>query len=117
MSEEKDGVYCKICGGIIPQGTAVGSIEVKGKSTGINQLEFILDEVVALHLHSDIDIRNELVKRTIVLNYIPTKRAEKYVSALLLLLKRERRRSRCGLLLLFHSQTLTRFVCFIQPAG
>jgi len=83
MSEEKDGVYCKICGGIIPQGTAVGSIKVEGKSTGINQLEFILDEVSALHLHSNIDIKSELVKRTKVFNYIPTKMTEKYADALL----------------------------------
>ncbi len=83
MSEEKDGVYCKVCGGIIPQGTAIGSIEIEGKSTGINQLEFIIDEVAALHLHSDRDIMNELVKRAKVLNYIPTKMTEKYAEALL----------------------------------
>ena len=83
MSEEKDGVYCKVCGGIIPQGSAIGSIEIEGKSTGINQLEFIIDEVSALHLHSDRDIMNELVKRAKVLNYIPTKMTEKYAGALL----------------------------------
>ena len=83
MSDEKDGVYCKVCGGIIPQDTLIGSIEVEGKPTGINQLDFIIDEVTALHLGSDSDIRNELVKRAKVLNYIPTKMMEKYAEALL----------------------------------
>lgn len=82
MSDEKDGVYCKVCGGIIPQDTKIGSIEVNGKSTGINQLDFILDEVAALHLQSDHDIRNELVKRAKVLNYIPTKMTDVYADAL-----------------------------------
>jgi hypothetical protein len=82
MSDEKDGVYCKICGGIIPQDTKIGSIEVNGKATGINQLDFILDEVAALHLQSDRDTRNELVKRARVLNYIPTKMTEMYADAL-----------------------------------
>ena len=83
MSDEKDGVYCKVCGGIIPQDTKIVSIEVEGKPTGINQLDFIIDEVTALHLGSDSDIRTELVKRTKVLNYIPTKMTEKYAEALL----------------------------------
>jgi hypothetical protein len=83
MSDEKDGVYCKVCGGIIPQDTKIGSIDVDGKPTGINQLDFIIGEVTALHLSSDSDIRAELVKRAKVLNYIPTKMTEKYAEALL----------------------------------
>lgn len=83
MSDEKDGVYCKVCGGIIPQDTKIGSIEVTGKATGINQLDFILDEVISLNLQSDRDIRNELVKRAKVFNYIPTKMTDKYADALL----------------------------------
>ena len=83
MSDETDGVYCKVCGGIIPQDTKIGSIEVNGKPTGINQLEFILDEVASLHLQSDRDIKNELVKRAKVLNYIPTKMTDTYADALL----------------------------------
>jgi len=50
MSNEKDGVYCKVCGGIVPQDTNIGSILVDGKPTGINQLDFIINEVAALHL-------------------------------------------------------------------
>ncbi|MDD1728644.1 MAG: NAC family transcription factor [Methanospirillum sp.] len=83
MSNEKDGVYCKVCGGIIPQDTTVGSIEVNGKPTGINQLEWILDEVSAMHLQSDGDLKKELISRAKVLNYIPTKITEQYADALL----------------------------------
>lgn len=83
MSEDKDGVYCKVCGGIIPQDTKIGTIEVNGKPTGINQLDFILDEVASLSLHSDRDLKNELVQRAKVLNYIPTKMTEVYANALL----------------------------------
>lgn len=90
MSDEKDGVYCKVCGGIVPQDTNIGSILVDGKPTGINQLDFIFDEVAALHLGSDSDIRNELVKRAKVLNYIPTKMTEKYADALLLVYKTQK---------------------------
>ncbi|MBN1165558.1 MAG: NAC family transcription factor [Methanospirillaceae archaeon] len=83
MSDEKDGVYCRVCGGIVPQDISVGTIEIDGKPTGINQLLFILDEVRALNLQNDADIRIELVKRAGILNYIPTKMKEKYANALL----------------------------------
>jgi hypothetical protein len=83
MSDEKDGVYCKVCGGIVPQDTRIGSIEVDGKPTGINQLDFILDEVSALHLQSDVDLKKELISRAKVLNYIPTKITERYADSLL----------------------------------
>lgn len=83
MSDDKDGVYCTICGGIVPQSTLIKPIEVDGKPTGINQLDYILDEVRALSLNNDSDIRQELVKRAKVLNYIPTKMTEKYAEALL----------------------------------
>jgi hypothetical protein len=82
MTDEKDGVYCKVCGGIIPQNTTIGSIEVDGKATGINQLDFILNEVAALHIHSEIEIKQELITRVKTLNYIPTKITEKYEVAL-----------------------------------
>jgi hypothetical protein len=87
MSDEKEGVYCKVCGGIIPQDTKIGSIEVDGKPTGINQLDFILDEVVALHLQSDVDLKKELISRVKVLNYIPTKMMERYADSLLCVYK------------------------------
>ena len=83
MSDEKDGVYCTICGGIVPQDTWIGSITVDGKPTGINQLDLILDEVIALHLTGDNEIRVELIKRAKLFNYIPTKKIDSYIDALL----------------------------------
>lgn len=83
MSDDKDGVYCTICGGIVPQSTLIKPIIVDDKPTGINQLDFILDQVRALSLQSDSEIRQELVKRAKVLNYIPTKMTDKYAEALL----------------------------------
>jgi hypothetical protein len=82
MSEEKDGVYCKVCGGIIPQDASIGTIEVDGKPTGISGLEFILDEVISLDLQNETDTRRELVKRAQALNYIPGKMIGKYSAAL-----------------------------------
>jgi hypothetical protein len=87
MNDEKDGMYCKVCGGIIPQNTSIKPIIVDGKITGINQLDFIIDEVARLELTSDYDIKNELVKRAQVLNYIPTKMTEKYADGLFLAFK------------------------------
>ncbi len=83
MSDEKDGVYCRVCGGIVPQDTSIRTIEIDGKPTGINQLDFILDEVLSLNLQTDAEIRSELVKRAEVLNYIPSRMKERYADALL----------------------------------
>ena len=90
MTDEKDGVYCRVCGGIIPQDTSIKPIEVDGKTTGINQLDFILDEVFTLHLQSESEVRTELIKRAKVLNYIPTKMTDKYADALLNVYKNEK---------------------------
>jgi hypothetical protein len=82
MSDDKEGVYCKVCGGIIPQNTSIGTIEVDGKPTGINQLDIILNDVVTLKMHCENEIKRELITRAKILNYIPTKISEKYVVAL-----------------------------------
>ncbi|HWQ64792.1 MAG TPA: NAC family transcription factor [Methanospirillum sp.] len=82
MTDDKDGVYCKVCGGIIPKNTTIGSIVVDGKATGINQLDYILNEVAALQMHSENEIKQELITRAKNLNYIPTKITEKYEVAL-----------------------------------
>ena len=63
MSDEKDGVYCKVCGGIIPQDTNIGSIEVEGKPTGINQLDFPRDsqslvDIDQAGIHGDAILRD-----------------------------------------------------------
>jgi hypothetical protein len=35
MSDDKDGVYCKVCGGIVPESIQIKQILVDGKATGI----------------------------------------------------------------------------------
>lgn len=83
MSDDKDGVYCKVCGGIVPGAIQVQQILVDGKATAINQLDFIIDEVKKLGNLSNTEIKVELLKRAKVLNYIPTKKEDAYADALL----------------------------------
>ncbi|HOL41693.1 NAC family transcription factor [Methanospirillum sp.] len=83
MSDEKDGVYCRVCGGIVPGSIDIKQILVDGKATGINQLEYIIEEVKNLGLAGDADIKVELLKRAKVLNYIPTKKEDAYAEGLL----------------------------------
>ena len=80
---ENDGYYCTICGGIPPDRIKIKRILVDGKATGIDQLDWIVDEVRKLHLSDDTTITDELLKRTKVLNYVPTRMTEKYGDALL----------------------------------
>jgi hypothetical protein len=81
--DDKDGYYCSICGGIPPDKIKTKMILVDGKETGIDQLDWILAEVWKLNLSDDTVIREELLKRTQVLNYVPTKKKEAYGAALL----------------------------------
>jgi hypothetical protein len=83
MSDDKDGVYCKVCGGIVPESIQIKQILVDGKATGINQLDFIIAEVKKLGFRSNAEIKSELLKRAKVLNYIPTKKEEAYAQGLL----------------------------------
>ncbi|HOJ97670.1 MAG TPA: NAC family transcription factor [Methanospirillum sp.] len=61
----------------------IKQILVDGKATGINQLEYIIEEVKNLGLAGDADIKVELLKRAKVLNYIPTKKEDAYAEGLL----------------------------------
>jgi hypothetical protein len=81
--DDKDGYYCSICGGIPPDKIKTKMILVDGKETGIDQLDWILAEVRKLNLSDDTVIREELLKRTQALNYVPTKKKEVYGLALL----------------------------------
>jgi hypothetical protein len=81
--DDKDGYYCSICGGIPPDKIKTKKIMIDGKETGIDQLDWIIKEVKKLKLSDDAAIREELLKRTKVLNYVPTKKAEAYGEALL----------------------------------
>lgn len=83
MSDDKDGVYCKVCGGIVPGAIQMQQILVDGKATAINQLDFIIDEVKKLGNLSNAEIKAEILKRAKVLNYIPTKKEDAYADALL----------------------------------
>lgn len=88
MSEDKDGVYCKVCGGIVPGTIDIKQILVDGKTTGINHLEFIIEEVKKLGSLSDAETKTELLKRARELNFIPTKKEGAYAEGLLDAFKR-----------------------------
>jgi hypothetical protein len=81
--DDKDGYYCSICGGIPPDKIKTKKILIDGKETGIDQLDWIIEEVRKLHLTDDAAITEELLKRTMALNYVPTKKKEAYGAALL----------------------------------
>jgi hypothetical protein len=81
--DDKDGYYCTICGGIPPDKIKTKKILIDGKETGIDQLDWILDEVKKLKLADDNAITEELLKRTTALNYVPTRKKEVYGVALL----------------------------------
>ena len=80
---DTEGYYCTICGGIPPDKINVRQILVDGKATGIDKLDWIIAEVKKLHLTDDTAITEELLKRTKVLNYVPTKKTREYEKALL----------------------------------
>lgn len=81
--DEKDGSYCTICGGIPPDQIKIKKIVIDGKETGIDRLDWILLDVYGLGLHNEDAITDELVKRVMKFNYIPTKKMAEYRTALL----------------------------------
>ncbi|MEI8330080.1 MAG: NAC family transcription factor [Methanomicrobiales archaeon] len=84
MSEgEKNGDYCSICGGIPPDRIMTKRILIDGKETGIDHLDFVIDEVKKLNLENNAVITDELLKRVKVFNYVPTKKSAEYGEALL----------------------------------
>ena len=83
MTNEKEGDYCTICGGIKPEAIKVRTVLVDGRETGINHLEMIVEGVRELHLENETEIREELLKRAGAFNYIPTKKKEAYADALM----------------------------------
>jgi hypothetical protein len=78
-----DGNYCTICGGIPPDQIKIKKIPIDGKDTGIDRLDWILQEVANLRLTNNEAITDELVKRVLQFNYIPTKKMPEYREALL----------------------------------
>jgi hypothetical protein len=81
--DETDGYYCTICGGIPPDRISIKRIPIDGQETGIDRLDWIVAEVRRLKLADETAITEELLKRTAALNYVPSKKAEKYGEALL----------------------------------
>jgi hypothetical protein len=80
---DKDGNYCSICGGIPPDQIKIKRIPIEGKDTGIDRLDWILQDVAKLNLVNENEITDELVKRVLQFNYIPTKKMTEYREALL----------------------------------
>jgi len=87
--DEKDGNYCSICGGIPPDKVKTKRILIDGKETGIDHLEFIIDNVKQLQLTDDDAIAGEIMKRVKEFNYVPTKKEALYAEALLREYKRQ----------------------------
>ncbi len=77
-----DGSYCAICGGIPPDKITTKRILIDGKETGIDQLDWILSEVKKLGRTHDDEIGEEILRRVREFNYVPTKKADLYVRAL-----------------------------------
>jgi len=83
VTNEKEGEYCTVCGGVKPEAIKIKTVLVDGKATGINQLDFIVAGVRDLNLKDDTAIRAELLRRAGEFNYIPTKKKEAYGNALM----------------------------------
>ena len=83
MTDEKDGKYCSVCGGIPPDEIKTQRILVDGKVTGIDRLEWIIDEVMKLNFPDETAIKEELLKRVKQFNYVPTKKIQAYAGALM----------------------------------
>jgi hypothetical protein len=80
---EKEGYYCSICGGIPPDRIKIKRVLIDGKETGIDQLDFIFENVEKLHLTDGPAISEEIMKRVKEFNYVPTKKESTYAEALL----------------------------------
>jgi len=80
---DKDGDYCQVCGGISPGKVRTKLIAIGEQEIGIERLDQIMEEVRALGLRDDAAITAELLKRTKIYNYVPTKRSTEYGEALL----------------------------------
>jgi hypothetical protein len=83
MVDEKDGKYCSVCGGIPPDEIKIRRLLVDGKETGLDRLDWIIDEVMKMGLQDEGAIMEELMKRVKVFNYVPTKKTGAYAEALM----------------------------------
>lgn len=83
MAGDKEGKYCSVCGGIVPDEVKIRKILIDGRETGIDQLDLILSEVAALGLTDESALRDELLKRVRVFNYVPVKKTAVYADAIM----------------------------------
>jgi len=83
-----DGNYCTICGGIPPDRITTKRVLIDGKDTGIDHLDWILEEVKKLNLTSDAELSEEILKRVQKFNYVPSRKTEEYAAGLLAEYKR-----------------------------
>jgi hypothetical protein len=81
-TDDKDGYYCSICGGIPPDKITTKRVLIDGKETGIDHLDWIFSEVKKLNPDNDAVLAAELLKRVKEFNYVPTKKTEVYATAL-----------------------------------
>ncbi len=82
-TDDKEGYYCSVCGGISPGKVTTKRIPINGIEVGIDKLDQIIAEVKTLNLLDDHAITEELLRRTKRYNYIPSKKTKEYGAALL----------------------------------
>jgi hypothetical protein len=80
--DEKDGYYCTICGGIPPDQIKIKKVLIDGRETGIDRIDWILLDVMALGLTDEEQITDEIVKRVRRFNFIPGLKEAEYRKAL-----------------------------------
>lgn len=82
MTNEKEGDYCTVCGGIRPDAITIKTILVDGRETGINHLDEIITGVRKLNLTDEAAIREKLLEGVRAFNYVPTKKMDAYADAI-----------------------------------
>jgi hypothetical protein len=85
---DTDGYYCSVCGGIPPDKITTKRVLIDGKETGIDHLDWILEEVKKLNLNDDAELSEEILKRVQKFNYVPSRKMEEYAAGLLAEYKR-----------------------------
>jgi hypothetical protein len=88
--DDKDGYYCSICGGIPPDKITTKRVLIDGKETGIDHLDWIFGEVAKLAADNDAVMTEEILKRVMEFNYVPTRKAVEYGAGLLAAYKKYR---------------------------
>ena len=88
--DDNDGYYCSICGGIPPDKITTKRVLIAGKETGIDHLDWIFGEVAKLTADNDAVMTEEILKRVMQFNYVPTRKTVEYGAGLLAAYKKYR---------------------------